>query len=421
MTTARRRSRTLLAAAGTLALTAALAGCGELVVLNPGSTSTCEPDGAPVTLTTSQDASGEVLSIRYQGPDDLAVVFTHGYSLENVPEAAATGAYAFSQTRVGDSDNTAYLLRLDPATDGGWSSTSTSGMLDATFTGNIDDLIDGRATYFSTQDGTAIGEIAPVFVAVMCDSDFESGEVETLSSNPDLAPDLLLASPLNPGNVRLGPFVITSQSTVDGVTTGTLRFDADAAAVFDGFVPTRLAEAALVLDVADVPDDTFSQLWFQEFRRDATTVGTFQITSPITLTGSMNFVVTSNAAPAPLPDAAMRLRLVFANADLGGASTLDALSAARSADDVADIDLSDLAPAAAGDAKAAFFDATYNAEEGLSFGAVAAEEQPQEELADTGANDALLTMALGALALMAIGAVSALGATRRRREASPQL
>jgi len=407
------RPRTLLAATGALALTAALAGCGELTVLNPGSTASCEPDGAPVTLTTSQDASGEVLSIRYQGPSDLAVVFSYGYSLEDIPEAAETGAFAYAQSTSSDGQSaTAYLLRLDPATDAGWSSVENGGMLDATFTGNIDELLDGRNAYLATSGGTSIGEIASAFLAVSCDVGLTSGEVDTLDSNAEAAPELLIAAPLNPGTVRLGPFVITSQSTVAGVTTGTMRFDAEAAEVFGDFVPSTVAEASLVLDVADVPDDTFSQLWFQEFLRDAPTVGTFEITSPITLEGEMSFRVTSSTAPESLPSDPLRLRIVFGNTDLGTSSALAAASAARDAEDVAELDLSALTPAAAGDAKAVFFETTFDDESGLSFGAVA-DESPAEELADTGVHLPHIGLAAGGLLLVVAGV--AVAAARRAR------
>lgn len=411
--------RSALAIAGIAALTAALAGCGELVVLNPGSLAACGPDGAPVTLTTSQDAAGEELTITYEGPSDLALVFTYGYSIEDVPEAEATGAYAYSQSTsassLGGSPDKAYLLRLEPATDAGWTSTETEGILEASFEGTIDELLDGRNAYLAFNEGTAIAEVAPAFVAVNCDTEFVSSEVETVDSDPSLAPDLLLAAPLNPDTVRLGPFVITEQTTVDGVTTGTLRFASSAAATLAGFVPSTIAEATLISDVADVPDDTFSQLWFQEFLRETTTVGSFEITSPLTLTGEMDFTLTSATAPEPLPAGLHRLRLVLGNTDLllpFGENS--AASSDLTVQQVRELDPGAFTPAAAGDAKAMFFDVEYDEVAGLSIGAAeeAVEEEP--ELAETG--PALTVGALG-LATLMVSAGIALTVSRRSRRA----
>lgn len=409
--------RTALAVAGVAALTVALAGCGELVVLNPGSLATCEPDGDPVTLTTSQDAAGEQLTITYEGPSDLALVFTYGYSIEDVPEAATTGAYAYSQsTSSSDSSaNTAYLLRLDPATDSGWTSTETAGILEATFEGTVDELLDGRQAYLAFNGGTAVAEVAAAFVAVNCDTEFVSSEVDTVDSDPSLAPDLLLAAPINPDTVRLGPFVITEQTTVDGVTTGKLRFAADAAATLGGFVPSTIAEATLVADIADVPDDTFSQLWFQEFIRDAETVGSFAITSPLTLTGEMDFTLTSSAAPEPLPAGLHRLRLVLGNTELVPPfDESGTVSSDLSVQQVRDLNPGGFTSAAAGDAKAMFFDVEYDEVAGLSIGAADDIDVDEPELADTGAT---VPGATAGLAGLMLAAGLALMAARRWRRA----
>ncbi len=401
---------------GVVALTAALAGCGELAVLNPGSLATCVPDGDPVTLTTSQDASGEQLTIAYEGPSDLALVFSYGYSLEDIPEAAATGAYAYSQStnpEVSDPD-TAYLLRLDPATDSGWTSSETDGILEATFEGTIDELLDGREAYLAINEGTAIAEVAAAFVAVNCDTEFTSGGVETVDSDPALAPDLLLAAPLNPDTVRLGPFVITEQTTVDGVTTGTLRFASDAAETFGGFVPSTIAESRVTADIADVPNDTFSHLWFEEFIRGAETVGFFEITSPLTLTGEMDFTLTSARAPEPLAAGVHRLRLVLGNTELIRPNALESVSSDLTPQQVGDLDPRLFTPAAAGDAKAAFWEIEYNEVSGLRIGAAVADNgDGAPELADTGMDTQAAALGLAGL-LMAAG-IAVLTARRLRR------
>ena len=408
--------RSALALAGVAALTVALAGCGELVVLNPGGLATCEPGSDPVTLTTSQDAAGEQLTITYEGPSDLALVFTYGYSIEDVPEAAETGAYAYSQSTsaIATDADTAYLLRLEPATDPGWTSTETAGILEATFEGTVDDLLDGRQAYLAFNEGTAIAEVAAAFVAVNCDTEFVSSEVETVDSDPELAPDLLLAAPLNPDTVRLGPFVITEQATVDGVTTGRLRFAADAAATLGGFVPSTIAEATLVSDIADVPDDTFSQLWFQEFIRGAETVGSFAITSPLTLSGEMDFTLTSSAAPEPLPAGLHRLRLVLGNTDLIlPFEQNSSVSSDLTVQQVRDLEPGTFTPAAAGDAKAMFFDVEYDEVDGLSIGAAEDEVDAEPELADTGAAVPVETISVAAL-MIAAGLVLIVARRSRR-------
>ncbi len=436
-------ARTTFAAGGVFALTVALAGCGELTVLNPGSTASCVPDGEPVSITTEQDPSGEALTIRYQGPTELAVMFSYGYSVEDIPEAAATGAYAYSQTQGSGSIDEgagqpelgeAYLLRLDPSSDPGWSGSEVDGVIDATFTGDIDDLLDGRDANPARGEDTIVIEIAPAFVAVSCDPELESGYVETLdSSEPELAPELLLAAPLNPGTAQIGPFVVTSQETVDGVTTGTLRFADNAVEILDGFVPIDLAESSLTADVVDVPNDTFSQLWFQEVVRDAEILGDFEITSPLTLTGDMDFILTSDAAPDDLPPGQHHLRLVFGNTDLiigeddliidevQVPPTAANFEAAR-ADELSDVQF---APAAAGDAKVVFFTVEYDETAGVTFGSLGpvptdtdtdtdtGTDDEEAELVATGAGTVLAPLGLGAL-LIAGGA--ALLAARRTRE-----
>ncbi|MDX2026858.1 hypothetical protein [Microcella sp.] len=407
--------RSAFAIGGLAALTLALSGCGELVVLNPGSVATCPSDTRPVVLETSQDASGEQLEIHYEGPSELAVVFTYGYSVEDIPEAAATGAYAYSQSSSASAPpgDTAYLLRLDPASDAGWVSSDNAGVLTATFTGTIDELLDGRNAYLELSQGTIIAEVASAFVAVSCDTALTSGEVETVASDPALAPDLLLAAPLNPDTVRIGPFDIISQSTVDGVTTGTLRFAAGTAALFGDFVPSDVAEATLVVDAADVPNDTFSQLWFQEYVRDAETVGTFEITSPLTLTGDMTFEVRSDIAPDPLPAGPHILRIVFGNTDLVYPTAgLVSVSSELSTDQARAVDADEFAPAAAGDAKAVFFTLEYDPITGILIDAAIPLDAAQPELADTGAAP-FEAAALFAGILLSIGI--ALVLVRRRR------
>lgn|GEM_PF-3231903 len=415
--------RPTLAATGTIALVAALAGCGELTVLNPGSTASCV-EGEPVSLTTSQDSSGEALTIRYQGPAELAVMFSYGYSVEDIPEADPTGAYAYSQTRgSGDPDietgtpdqGEAFLLRLDPSSDAGWSASEVDGVLDATFAGDIDDLLDGRDARLALGEDTVVAEISPVFVAVSCDTELESGFVDTLDSfSPELAPEFLLAAPLNPGTAQIGPFVVTSQETVDGVTTGTLRFADNAAEIFDGFVPVDLAESSLTVDVDDVPNDTFSQLWFQEVLREALDIGQFEITSPLTLTGEMDFILTSDSAPDVLPAGEHHLRLVFGNTDLVlGDSPLQPDSATFDASSARDLDGMEFAPAAAGDAKVVFFTVEYDETTGVTFGAlgpVPADTDTDTDTDTDGGDSELVATGPGALiAPLAVGALLVLG------------
>lgn len=410
-----RSLRSAAALGGIAALTIVLSGCGELVVLNPGSVATCPSDSRPVVLETSQDASGEQLEIHYEGPSELALVFTYGYSVEDVPEAAATGAYAYSQSSsaVVPPGDTAYLLRLDPASDAGWVSSESAGIVTATFTGSIDELLDGRNAYLYLGQGTVIAEVASAFVAVSCDTALVSGEVETVASDPALAPDLLLAAPLNPDTVRIGPFEIVSQSTVDGVTTGSLRFAEGTAEVFGDFVPSQIAEATVVVDAADVPNDTFSQLWFQEYIRAADVVATFEITSPLTLTGEMTFELRSAIAPDPLPAGQHMLRIVFGNTDLVyPTAMLASASSEMTGDEARALDPAELAPAAAGDAKAVFFTVQYDPTTGVLINSALPFDAQQPELADTGSAP-VGAVALAAGILLTIG--GALVVARRRR------
>jgi hypothetical protein len=410
-----RSLRSVFALGGVAALTIALSGCGELVVLNAGSVATCPSDSRPVVLETSQDASGEQLEIHYEGPSDLALVFTYGYSVEDVPEAAATGAYAYSQSSSASAPpgDTAYLLRLDPASDAGWVSSDTAGVLTATFTGSIDELLDGRDAHLYLGEGTIIAEVASAFVAVSCDTALVSGEVDTVASNPALAPDLLLAAPLNPDTVRIGPFEIVSQSTVDGVTTGSLRFAEGTAEVFGDFVPSQIAEATVVVDAADVPNDTYSQLWFQEYVRNADVVATFEITSPLTLTGEMTFELRSGLAPDPVPAGTHILRIVFGNTDLVyPTAELASVSSELTSDEARAIDAGELAPAAAGDAKAVFFTVQYDPTTGVVINSALPVAAQLPELADTGAAP-VGAAALAAGILLTIG--GALVVARRRR------
>lgn len=415
------RSSSALALGAVVGLTALLAGCGELVVLNPGSVASCAVDGDSVILTTSQDSAGDELTIAYEGPSDLAVVFSYGYSIEDVSEAAATGAYAYSQSSSNSAPpgTTAYLLRLDPANDPGWTANESGGILDATFTGTVDQLLNGRNAYLATNGGTAIAEVASAFIAVSCDSDLASGEVETVDSNAGLAPDLLLAAAVNPDTVRIGPFEIITQTTVAGVTTGTLRFADDAAAAFAGFVPSTIAESSVVSDIADVPDDTFSQLWFQEFRRGASTSGSFSIASPLTLDGPMNFTFTADAAPDNLPEGLHRLRLVLGNTDLFAPDAqFESASNELDAQSIRELDATDFTSAAAGDAKAVFFTVEYDETSGLLFGAALPADPPaapQPELADTGAE--LNAAAVAFAALLVVGGGALLVGRRRARRA----
>lgn len=241
----------------------ALSGCGYVRTVSLTGQGECE--GAPIALQTSQNEAGDVLSIDYTGPANVALILNHGQIEDrwtpdgDIPSVSVAGVDGVDGFQV-------RIIRLDP-TDAGW---STSGSGDATnyhFEGDIQTLIGDSETAWSGSapedvDGTL--SVFPVVIAAACDDSLASGDFPTsdLMSFSDV-PDLEYAAvqPLYPNTMLIDPFeIVSSESTPDGFTL-VLRYTPEALAAFGDFTPELPKQISFFPEFEGLSNTNLGDLW----------------------------------------------------------------------------------------------------------------------------------------------------------------
>jgi hypothetical protein len=267
-------------------LVLALSGCvAQIVVDNAGGVGEC--DSVPVSISTSQNGLGDTLTVEYTGPEAISLFFVRGFysetSFDGLMDTRLLGVA--DMVNFQDEEYSALVTKLDTA-GSGWSQSGSANTTTYTFSGSIEELVDGQITLGGDMD-----QVIPGAVAINCDP---SAVSETLVASPIVGDEFVgvvedynfvAAQPVYPNHVNIDPFVIVSQEP-DGTggVRGTLRLADSTAATFGSFVPVLLEEnsAILAVDAPDVTNDSFGNLWFQLFTSsmDSKNSGSLVLTAP---------------------------------------------------------------------------------------------------------------------------------------------
>jgi LPXTG-motif cell wall-anchored protein len=276
------RSSAVAVSAG---LMLSLSGCvAQVEVDSAGGIGEC--DSVPVSISTSQNALGDNVTVEYTGPEAISLFFVHGFysdtKFDGLMDTRLLGMGDLANMQ-NIEDNNAQVTKLDTSSDG-WTQSGSANTTSYTFTGSAAELLDGQAVL-----GQGYDAIVPGAVAINCDP---TAVTETLLAGEfggDLGAAIVenysfaAAQPLYPNHVNIDPFVIlTQEPDGTGGIQGTLRLADSTAATFGSFVPVLLDENSLTLfaDMPEVTNDSFGNLWFQLFADSNETSSTMILTAP---------------------------------------------------------------------------------------------------------------------------------------------
>lgn len=256
------------AAATVSAVALVLAGCGEITIMSAGGSGTCEGKGA-FTIETSQADDASNYQVDYNGPADVSLVITQALYLDSIAaiDPGATlpdGAESVAWTISGE-DDTAVIARLDPANADGWSSTVTGSNVHHEFSGTFETLVSGHTLAGSDVNDIEFDKVVPAIVGVVCDDEIVSDIFGVSDPSVQYIDTIQLQAvgELDPRHIEIDPFIIEVQHAEGSGIMATARLSDSAVELFGDFTPTVLGEVELSLDVPEIPNETFGQLWFQ--------------------------------------------------------------------------------------------------------------------------------------------------------------
>jgi LPXTG-motif cell wall-anchored protein len=243
---------------------AVLAGCGYTPIMSADGAGTCDGKG-DFTLTTTQSIDAHDFTVNYVGPDDVSLVVSQGFYVDNLedygPDVLGADQMFFSLTD--DVDNL-HAYRIDTE-NAGWTTTGSGANTHHEFAGTFNELIDGQTlgAGLDPDQSPLVDTYAPAIVGVVCDDTVTTGFFVS-SSGSDYIDSIQFeaAAHLDPGHLLLDPIVIDTSEAVAGGRTGTAHFPASTASVFGDFIPESTQLVELGTDVTEVPNDSFSDLWF---------------------------------------------------------------------------------------------------------------------------------------------------------------
>ena len=214
-----------------LAAVVGLSACGEVQVDSPNGQGDC--GGNPVTLVTSQNASGDTLTIDYTGPNTVGLFYSNGFYWNDSSELdpSLSGDYMLVEGSNVD------LLWLDTSAPG-WVVTGSGASWHYSFTGSIQTLLNSQT--FITMPASNLA-VAPSVISVDCDATHRS---RTLAATvPGFVANIVpgfsfaVAQPLTPNTLAMDPLeVVTSHTTSTGATA-TLRYSSAGLERFGSFTP----------------------------------------------------------------------------------------------------------------------------------------------------------------------------------------
>jgi LPXTG-motif cell wall-anchored protein len=243
---------------------ALLAGCGYTPIMSADGAGTCDGKG-DFTLTTTQSIDAHDYTVTYDGPADVSLVVSQGFYVDNLedygPDVLGADQMFFSLTD--DVDNL-HAYRIDTE-NAGWTTTGSGANTHHAFAGTYEELIDGQTlgAGLDPDQEPLVDTYAPAIVGVVCDDTVATGFFES-STGSDYIDSIQFeaAAHLDAGHLLLDPIVIDTSVAVAGGRTGTAHFPASNATVFGDFVPESVQYVELGADAPDVPNGSFSELWF---------------------------------------------------------------------------------------------------------------------------------------------------------------
>ena len=218
-----------------LAAVVGLSACGEIEVDSPNGQGDC--GGNPVTLVTSQNASGDTLTIDYTGPNTVGLFYSTGFYWNDLStvDPSLYGDYMWGW---GSNSHDLDLLRLDTSAPG-WTVTGSGVSWHYSFTGSIQTLLNSQT--FITLPPSQLA-VLPNVIAVDCDVTHTSSRTVTATipgglDNIVAGFSFAVAQPLTPNTLAMDPLeVVTSHTTSTGATA-TLRYSSAGLDRFGSFTP----------------------------------------------------------------------------------------------------------------------------------------------------------------------------------------
>lgn len=293
----------------------ALSGCGEIVVDSPNGQGTCGGDA--VSLVTSQDALGEVLTIEYTGPQTAGLFYAPGVYWDNLATVdPALAGNAMSSGFMGDSFD---IVKLD-TTGPGWETTGSAATWNASFTGSVQTLLNGY--YFFDLYDAFLGGV----VAVDCDGTNTTRTVTALGAdglNGDgIVPNFsfAVAQTLAPNNLVTSPLEVVSSATTTTGATATLTYSPELLAQLGTFIPDVPGTILVVPRVSGLTPDSLRNLWLHfALNGSGGTPGPQIFVDTANPDGSVNAII-SDGADGPMPDGDYLIAVPMVNLPSGNAT-----------------------------------------------------------------------------------------------------
>ena len=306
-----KKAGVVLAATG---LVIGLSGCAAgITVENADGQGSCGSD--PVSISTSQNTSGDAITINYSGPSNATLFLGEGiYTQSIINPEITTNAWVFSSGHGGNNDpgTAADLLVLHPETSAGWVHTTPSGVDHYSFTGSMQDILDSEnSTFFDTPGNEILNGVLPAMVGVHCNVGPETFPTGILAfTNVDLISNTVndltftAAAGFYPNHVNIDPLVVENQTTSNDGTevTGDFHFASGTSGRFGNFTPEQSYGTIVVGDNPDIANDSFDNLWMQMLQGTMGDNPTFNLTSQPTVDGSSVGFSFQNFNSEPIAD-----------------------------------------------------------------------------------------------------------------------
>ena len=252
--------RASITAVGILATTLALAGCGSAGVQIGSTQGIGECDSTPITLTVSQNAGGDTVSIDYVGPSDVSIIAYQGiYSDSRFwglnPTESLIFNYPIEQT-TGPYDYAVNAIDFQSAP---WTVTSPGGPnIMAEFDGSIDDFVASfdYNTETSPSEYVLYDKLLPVAVGVVCQDGLASDLIEAPSVDVDGVIDgfeVEVAQPFYPNFMYVDAPTVTQQRKIENGVRGRMVLPDELVSALPDDLPEVAVNAATVYIGDDDP------------------------------------------------------------------------------------------------------------------------------------------------------------------------
>ncbi|MEN9740775.1 MAG: hypothetical protein RLZ72_1041 [Actinomycetota bacterium] len=263
----------IVALVASSATVATLGGCGLLLIAESDGQGNCDGKG-DFGIGHTQSADSVTHTIWYDGPDDVSLVLAQGLYIDNVADIeggtvapdGATGVFVDISGQLGD-ESSAHVLRLDTS-DPGWTTTGSGASTHHEFNGTWDELINGQLLGVGESmdpPSPEIDKFMPAIVGVSCDDSVQTGTYTNSASEVTYVDTINIqaATGIYPGHLLLDPMVIDQSVATDTGYEGTAHWPSSNDTRFNGLNLSSIDGVSVVADVPEVPNDTFSELWYQ--------------------------------------------------------------------------------------------------------------------------------------------------------------